>query len=318
MAEITWIKLSIGLFDDEKIKIIESMPDKDSLLIIWIKLLIQAGKSNSGGYIRLTETIPYTEEMLASIFGRPLNTIRLALTTFHKFGMIEMTPDAGIYLTNWAKYQNVVSLDDIKEKNRVRQAKSREKQRAQKELLLASGKTEDVSRDSSVTTCDTSREVTQENRIDKNRIDKEVEKNKNRGDKGVQGGINPLPTLENDTNKIPVKKNDDFLLPNWIDKILWEAYMETRKKLKAPPTKKAVELIIKDLETFKNNGDDPGKVLEQSIKRGWRGVLPLKDNQEKKNSFGQKEKMVDNPVLKSAFRNIQGIPSNGDDVCQPN
>jgi hypothetical protein len=33
------------MFDDEKIKLIESMPDADSILIIWIKLLIQAGKT---------------------------------------------------------------------------------------------------------------------------------------------------------------------------------------------------------------------------------------------------------------------------------
>ena len=318
MAEITWIKLSIGLFDDEKIKIIESMPDKDSLLIIWIKLLIQAGKSNSSGYIRLTETIPYTEEMLASIFGRPLNTIRLALATFHKFGMIEINPESGIYLTNWAKYQNIESLEDIREKARIRKAKSREKQRTLKELIPATSEKGLLSRDSPVTTCDVSREVTTQNRIDKNRkeIDKEIEKN--RGDKGVQGGINPLPTLNNNSDKKEVKKNEESVLPDWIDKVLWEAYMETRKKLKAPPTKKAVELIIKDLETLKNNGDDPGKVLEQSIKRGWRGVFPLKDNQEKKNSFGQKEKMVSNPVLRSAFRDIEGVPSNGDDVCQPN
>ena len=32
------------MFEDEKIKLIESMPEADTLLIIWIKLLAQAGK----------------------------------------------------------------------------------------------------------------------------------------------------------------------------------------------------------------------------------------------------------------------------------
>lgn len=32
------------MFDDEKIRIIESMPDADTILICWIKLLSLAGK----------------------------------------------------------------------------------------------------------------------------------------------------------------------------------------------------------------------------------------------------------------------------------
>ena len=125
MAEITWIKLSIGLFDDEKIKIIEAMPDKDALLVIWIKLLIQAGKSNASGYLQLTDTIPYTDEMLAQVLNRPLNTIRLALSVFQKFGMIQIDKSAGIYLTNWSKYQNIETMDKVREQTRLRVAKHR-------------------------------------------------------------------------------------------------------------------------------------------------------------------------------------------------
>ena len=44
MAEVKWIKLSTSMFEDEKIRLIESMPEADTLLIIWIRLLAQAGK----------------------------------------------------------------------------------------------------------------------------------------------------------------------------------------------------------------------------------------------------------------------------------
>ncbi len=56
MPDLEFIKLKTYMFDDEKIRIIESMPDADSLLIIWVKLLCQAGKTYAGGYICLNES----------------------------------------------------------------------------------------------------------------------------------------------------------------------------------------------------------------------------------------------------------------------
>ena len=66
-VKVKWIKLSTTMFEDEKIRLIESMPEADTLLIIWIKLLAQAGKTNASGYIFLNENIPYTEDMLATL-----------------------------------------------------------------------------------------------------------------------------------------------------------------------------------------------------------------------------------------------------------
>ena len=125
MHDVKWIKITTGMFDDEKIKIIESMPDADAILVIWIKLLIQAGRTNASGYIFLNETIPYNDEMLSTIFHRPLNTVRLALETFQRFGMIE-TSQNGIKITNWEKHQNVNGMEKIREQTRLRVQKHRE------------------------------------------------------------------------------------------------------------------------------------------------------------------------------------------------
>src|SRR5699024_1417113 len=127
MSNVKWIKLSTTMFDDEKIKIIEQMPDADTILVIWIKLLNQAGKTNSSGYIFLSENIPYTDEMLATIFGRPLSTIRLALQTFEQLGMIGIDDNSFISISNWEKHQNIEGLDRIREQTRKRVAKHRER-----------------------------------------------------------------------------------------------------------------------------------------------------------------------------------------------
>jgi predicted phage replisome organizer len=129
LAEVKWIKLSTNMFEDEKIRLIESMPESDMLLIIWIKLLSQAGKTNANGYIYLNENIPYTDEMLATIFNRPLNIVRLALKTFEDFGMIEISDENFITISNWEKHQNVEGLDKIRQQTRNRVAKHREKKK---------------------------------------------------------------------------------------------------------------------------------------------------------------------------------------------
>jgi predicted phage replisome organizer/uncharacterized phage protein (TIGR02220 family) len=127
MSSVKWIKLSTHMFEDEKIRLIEQMPEADTILIIWVKLLAQAGKTNASGYIYLNENIPYTDEMLATIFNRPLNIVRLALQTFKQFGMLEITDGDFISIANWEKHQNIAGLDKIREQTRQRVARHREK-----------------------------------------------------------------------------------------------------------------------------------------------------------------------------------------------
>jgi predicted phage replisome organizer len=130
MADVKWIKLSVNMFEDEKIRLIEALPEADTLLVIWVKLLAQAGKTNASGYIYLNENIPFTDEMLATIFNRSLGTVRLALKTFEQFGMIEISEEHFISITNWEKHQNLDGLEKIREQNRIRKQKEREKKKS--------------------------------------------------------------------------------------------------------------------------------------------------------------------------------------------
>ena len=66
-----------------------------------------------------------------------------------------------------------------------------------------------------------------------------------------------------------------FVLPEWIDKDVWEDFLEMRKKKRAKPTDRAVELLIKELEKLKQDGDDPNEVLSRSIMSNWTGVFSL-------------------------------------------
>ena len=90
MEKLKWIKICTDIFDDEKILLIESMPEADSIIVIWFKLLCMSGKQNNGGVFMLNDKLAYTDEMLATIFRRPIELVRLSLETFVSFGMVEI------------------------------------------------------------------------------------------------------------------------------------------------------------------------------------------------------------------------------------
>lgn len=128
MAEVKWIKICTDIFDDEKVVLIESMPDADGIIVIWFKLLCLAGKQNNGGVFMLNDKIAYTDEMLAHIFRRSLTTVRLALKTFEDFGMIEIV-DNVVTIPKWEKHQSLDVLEKNREANRKKIANYRAKQK---------------------------------------------------------------------------------------------------------------------------------------------------------------------------------------------
>ena len=133
-ADVKWIKIVVDIFDDEKILLIEAMPEADSLITIWFKLLCLAGKQNNSGVFMLNDRIAYTDEMFATIFRRKLATVRLALSTFENLGMIEIINGA-VTIPNWGKHQNLDAIESRRVYMRNYMQAKREAQR-----LIAAGK----------------------------------------------------------------------------------------------------------------------------------------------------------------------------------
>ena len=102
MCNAKYIRISPDTFDDEKLKMIEGMPDGNSIIVIWFKLLCLAGKKYSDGVFMLNGNVAYTDEMLATIFRRPPDMVRLALNTFERLDMISVSD--GVYsIPNWRR-----------------------------------------------------------------------------------------------------------------------------------------------------------------------------------------------------------------------
>ena len=201
MAEVRWIKIITDIFDDEKIRLIETLPDADTILIIWFKLLTMAGKCNDSGIIYLTRDIPYNEEMLSTIMRRPVNTVRLALNEFQRLGMISIENNF-IALLNWNKHQNLDKIEKLQHDTRVRVQKYRERQKA---------------------ICNIS--VTQCNATD---IDKDIDIDKIKNKRGVK--FTP-PTFE-EVSQYCYENNINIDIAKFIDYYTSNGWMVAKNKMK--------------------------------------------------------------------------------------
>lgn len=163
MPDVKWIKITTDIFDDEKILMIESLPSADSIIVIWFKLLTFAGKQNNDGVFIMNNRIAYTDEMLASIFRRDINTVRLSLKTFEDFGMIDII-DNVITIPNWSKHQTLDAYEKKKARDRERMARKREEQRllAEKSSNKSPNKSPNKSNDVAITERDRERDLDKE------------------------------------------------------------------------------------------------------------------------------------------------------------
>ena len=134
MAEVQWIRLVVGMFDGNSFKRIKraqigGVSYRDKLTAVWFELLDLAGKSNANGYLIDNNEIPYRSfEDIATMLDREENEIELCMQFFVKERMVEIVDD--VYcLTNFLKYQNQDGLEKIREQNRLRQAKYKQRQR---------------------------------------------------------------------------------------------------------------------------------------------------------------------------------------------
>ena len=238
MAEIKWIKIATNIFDDEKLLLIETMPESDAIIVIWFKLLCMAGKQNNNGVFMLNDRIAYTEEMLATIFRKPLNVVRLALTTFETYGMIEVI-DNVITIPNWEKHQNIEKLETIKEQTRKRVAEYRKRQ--EEKLLELKNVTQNV-------TLRNALEEDKEEDKNKNNIIKDIveylniktnSSNRYSSDKTrrtINARLNEGFTLDDFKKVIDIKttqwlgdqKMEQYLRPETLFGTKFEAYLNTK------------------------------------------------------------------------------------------
>jgi predicted phage replisome organizer len=143
VADVKWIKLIVGMFDGMSFKKIKKAKIggesfRDKLTAVWFELLDFAGKCNHNGAFIDSREIPFVElSDIAMMIDREEDELELCMAFFINEGMISIVDDVYM-LSTWSEYQNTDGLDKIREQNRLRQAKFKQKQK-----LLQSGNVTD-------------------------------------------------------------------------------------------------------------------------------------------------------------------------------
>ena len=242
-------------------------PDGANYVVLYQMLCLKT--INTGGKLErmIGEVIiPYDEAKIqrdCKYFT--IDTIRVALNLYKALGLIYVDKDGCLCLTD---HENLVgSTTDYADQKRI--------QRQNRTQLPP---VEDVH-------TDVSEGVHTENR------DKDIR------DKDNREQIKDNNTVQNSTVQYSTVNNSTVLEKALAD------FVEHRKAMNKPITGRGVELIRQDLEKLAP-GDEEKQVaiINQSIKRGWQGVFPLKEEPKKR------------PPIKSSYDNLPPKKAYGDDL----
>lgn len=91
-----YLRLKDNFFDGDELKILESMKDGYLYSNILLKLYLRSLKND--GKLVVNDRIPYNAEMLASVTGHQVGTIKQALSMFKELGLIEILENGAIYM----------------------------------------------------------------------------------------------------------------------------------------------------------------------------------------------------------------------------
>lgn len=91
-----YLRLKDNFFDSDELKILESMKDGYLYSNILLKLYLRSLKND--GKLVVNECIPYSADMLASVTGHQVGTIKQALSVFKDLGLIDVLDNGAIYM----------------------------------------------------------------------------------------------------------------------------------------------------------------------------------------------------------------------------
>ena len=84
----TGIRLPVGFFDCDKIRILSGQKNGPAVVNLYLNLLDIAAKSNRSGALFVADGIPYDAEMIANLTRCDATMVKSALETLERYGMI--------------------------------------------------------------------------------------------------------------------------------------------------------------------------------------------------------------------------------------
>lgn len=254
-----WLKLKKDFFKRHDIQIIENMPNGKDYVLFYLKLLVESVDHEGG--LRFNETIPYNEQMLATITNTNIDTVSNAMKLFRELGMVEILDDKTIYMNEVSKMLGTETYWAQKKRE------EREKKKLPKSTIPQIGQCPiDVQDKSNVSKQEIDIEIDIE--LDK---EKEIEKDKEKNNKKKKPADADFTSLFSSytTNQELIEALNDFVT--------------MRKGIKEPATQRAMKGILKKLDQLGRNDEEKIQILENAIIGNWRSVWPLNQERQRGN-----------------------------------
>ena len=165
MANLQWLKLSTNFFDNNKIKLLESEKDGDTLIRVWIQLLTIAGQCMQEGKLMISENNSMTVHELATIIHKTDAKMENILNKLIHLEMLIYQENTYI-IKNWYKYQSIDKYEKILEQNRARQKRFRDKKKEESNVTQTSSNVAEEN-------------IVEKNKIENNRLEDDIKAGEN-------------------------------------------------------------------------------------------------------------------------------------------
>lgn len=96
-----WLKLDRNFFKRHDIQIVEAMQNGKDYVLFYLKLLVES--IDHDGELRFSDTIPYDEQMLATITNTNVDIVRTAMKVFSELRLVEVLDDKTIFMEETCK-----------------------------------------------------------------------------------------------------------------------------------------------------------------------------------------------------------------------
>ena len=104
-SDVNKIRISVDLFDDEKIDSILNLEDGDAVFMIWFRLFLKIKKKGTNIYSEFSGINKPIRKILSIILKEPEKTVTYAMAELTKLGMVEVNGNEIKVIVPWLSNQ---------------------------------------------------------------------------------------------------------------------------------------------------------------------------------------------------------------------
>lgn len=240
-----WMKLQVDFFQELIIKQLRTLLDGDSIVLLYLKLLLKA--INTEGIIYYQNILPTLDEEIALDTGEKPALVRLTISALLEYRAAVVLDNQSLQLL----YLEDMVGGETESAVRVRNHRANQKLLKEKERLLLQ--------------CNA--EVTKGNCTEfsgNTEIGNSEKEEINFREKG-EGKVEEISTY----------------FPDPVLNSMFLSYMEYRKECGKEVKGKAIDYCIEKLEVLSQNPKEQVAIIKQTIQNGWTDFFPLKVQKKK-------------------------------------